>query len=36
MSGSRPSLFVNAATWGLVVTGKLVATNSEQGLVARR
>ena len=23
--GSSPSLFVNAATWGLVITGKLVA-----------
>ncbi|MDE2430332.1 MAG: proline dehydrogenase family protein, partial [Burkholderiales bacterium] len=30
--GESPSLFVNAATWGLLVTGKLVATNSEQGL----
>ncbi len=27
-----PSLFVNAATWGLLVTGKLVATHSEAGL----
>ncbi|CAM5221246.1 Bifunctional protein PutA OS=Castellaniella defragrans OX=75697 GN=HNR28_000344 PE=3 SV=1 [Castellaniella defragrans] len=26
------SLFVNAATWGLLLTGKLVAVNSEQGL----
>ena len=25
---------MNAATWGLLVTGKLVATNSEQGLGA--
>src|SRR5271154_3068080 len=32
--GHSPSLFVNAATWGLVLTGKLVATNSEQGLSA--
>ncbi|HXT09381.1 MAG TPA: trifunctional transcriptional regulator/proline dehydrogenase/L-glutamate gamma-semialdehyde dehydrogenase [Roseiarcus sp.] len=32
--GQSPSLFVNAATWGLVLTGKLVATNSEQGLSA--
>ena len=32
--GESPSLFVNAATWGLLVTGKLVATNSEQGLGA--
>ncbi|RKK04101.1 trifunctional transcriptional regulator/proline dehydrogenase/L-glutamate gamma-semialdehyde dehydrogenase [Pseudoroseomonas wenyumeiae] len=30
--GHSPSLFVNAATWGLVVTGKLSATNSEAGL----
>ncbi|WP_181708092.1 trifunctional transcriptional regulator/proline dehydrogenase/L-glutamate gamma-semialdehyde dehydrogenase [Chthonobacter rhizosphaerae] len=30
--GHSPSLFVNAATWGLVVTGKLTATSSEQGL----
>jgi RHH-type proline utilization regulon transcriptional repressor/proline dehydrogenase/delta 1-pyrroline-5-carboxylate dehydrogenase len=32
--GQSPSLFVNAATWGLVVTGKLVATSSEAGLTA--
>ena len=30
--GNSPSLFVNAATWGLVVTGKLVSTHSESGL----
>ncbi|HEX7634505.1 MAG TPA: bifunctional proline dehydrogenase/L-glutamate gamma-semialdehyde dehydrogenase PutA, partial [Noviherbaspirillum sp.] len=30
--GESPSLFVNAATWGLLITGKLVATRSEQGL----
>jgi RHH-type proline utilization regulon transcriptional repressor/proline dehydrogenase/delta 1-pyrroline-5-carboxylate dehydrogenase len=30
--GQSPSLFVNAATWGLVVTGKLVATADETGL----
>lgn len=30
--GQAPSLFVNAATWGLVLTGKLVSTNSETGL----
>ena len=30
--GKSPSLFVNAATWGLLVTGKLVATHSESGL----
>jgi RHH-type proline utilization regulon transcriptional repressor/proline dehydrogenase/delta 1-pyrroline-5-carboxylate dehydrogenase len=28
--GQSPSLFVNAAAWGLLVTGKLVATHSEQ------
>ena len=32
--GSSPSLFVNAASWGLVITGKLVATSSERGLSA--
>ena len=32
--GESPSLFVNAATWGLLVTGKLVATNSEKTLSA--
>jgi RHH-type proline utilization regulon transcriptional repressor/proline dehydrogenase/delta 1-pyrroline-5-carboxylate dehydrogenase len=30
--GQSPSLFVNAATWGLVVTGRLTATTSETGL----
>ena len=30
--GESPSLFVNASTWGLLITGKLVSTNSEQGL----
>jgi RHH-type proline utilization regulon transcriptional repressor/proline dehydrogenase/delta 1-pyrroline-5-carboxylate dehydrogenase len=30
--GQSGSLFVNAATWGLLVTGKLVATNSAEGL----
>ncbi|MES2833029.1 MAG: bifunctional proline dehydrogenase/L-glutamate gamma-semialdehyde dehydrogenase PutA [Pseudomonadota bacterium] len=30
--GESPSLFVNAATWGLLITGKLVATRSEHGL----
>jgi len=30
--GKSPSLFVNAATWGLLITGKLVATHSESGL----
>src|ERR1700694_433047 len=32
--GESPSLLVNAATWGLLITGKLVATNSEQGLAS--
>ena len=32
--GMSPSLFVNAATWGLVLTGKLVTTTSEQSLTA--
>lgn len=30
--GDGRSLFVNAATWGLVVTGKLVSTVNERGL----
>lgn len=30
--GHSPSLFVNAATWGLVLTGKLTTTSSEVGL----
>ncbi|KQQ32794.1 transcriptional regulator [Duganella sp. Leaf126] len=30
--GESPSLFVNAATWGLLITGKLVSTSSESGL----
>jgi RHH-type transcriptional regulator, proline utilization regulon repressor / proline dehydrogenase / delta 1-pyrroline-5-carboxylate dehydrogenase len=30
--GESPSLFVNAATWGLLITGKLVSSNSEGGL----
>ncbi len=30
--GNSPSLFVNAATWGLLITGKLTTTNSEGGL----
>jgi RHH-type proline utilization regulon transcriptional repressor/proline dehydrogenase/delta 1-pyrroline-5-carboxylate dehydrogenase len=33
-AGRSPSLFVNAATWGLLLTGKLVATHSETGLSA--
>jgi RHH-type proline utilization regulon transcriptional repressor/proline dehydrogenase/delta 1-pyrroline-5-carboxylate dehydrogenase len=32
--GHSPSLFVNATTWGLVVTGRRVATSSEAGLSA--
>ncbi|MBI0538424.1 trifunctional transcriptional regulator/proline dehydrogenase/L-glutamate gamma-semialdehyde dehydrogenase [Roseomonas sp. KE2513] len=32
--GHSPSLFVNAATWGLVVTGRLSSTSSEAGLGA--
>jgi RHH-type proline utilization regulon transcriptional repressor/proline dehydrogenase/delta 1-pyrroline-5-carboxylate dehydrogenase len=32
--GESPSLFVNAATWGLLVTGKLVGSASEHGLSA--
>jgi RHH-type proline utilization regulon transcriptional repressor/proline dehydrogenase/delta 1-pyrroline-5-carboxylate dehydrogenase len=31
--GNSPSLFVNAATWGLLLTGKLV-THSESGLTS--
>jgi RHH-type proline utilization regulon transcriptional repressor/proline dehydrogenase/delta 1-pyrroline-5-carboxylate dehydrogenase len=30
--GSSRSIFVNAAAWGLMLTGKLVATHSEAGL----
>ena len=30
--GESPSLFVNATTWGLLVTGKIVTTSSEHGL----
>ncbi|GEO37481.1 bifunctional protein PutA [Skermanella aerolata] len=30
--GHSPSLFVNAATWGLVVTGRLTSTTSEANL----
>ena len=32
--GNSPSLFVNAATWGLLITGKLTSTTSEGGLTA--
>ena len=30
--GKSTSLFVNAATWGLMLTGKLVSTHNESGL----
>jgi RHH-type proline utilization regulon transcriptional repressor/proline dehydrogenase/delta 1-pyrroline-5-carboxylate dehydrogenase len=30
--GNSPSLFVNAATWGLMLTGKLVSTHNEASL----
>jgi RHH-type proline utilization regulon transcriptional repressor/proline dehydrogenase/delta 1-pyrroline-5-carboxylate dehydrogenase len=30
--GHSPSLFVNAAAWGLLITGRLVATTNETGL----
>ncbi len=30
--GHSPSLFVNAATWGLLITGRLVSTHSDEGL----
>ena len=32
--GNSPSLFVNAATWGLLLTGKLVSTHNEAGLTS--
>src|SRR5258708_703858 len=32
--GHSRSLFVNAATWGLLLTGKLTSTHSERGLSA--
>src|SRR3546814_15724538 len=32
--GGDKSLFVNAATWGLVVTGKLVGSVDDEGLAA--
>ena len=34
ISARSQSLFVNAATWGLLVTGRLTATSSEAGLTA--
>ncbi|TCS36499.1 L-proline dehydrogenase /delta-1-pyrroline-5-carboxylate dehydrogenase [Paucimonas lemoignei] len=30
--GQSPSMFVNAASWGLLLTGKLVSTHNESGL----
>ncbi|PAU56325.1 trifunctional transcriptional regulator/proline dehydrogenase/L-glutamate gamma-semialdehyde dehydrogenase [Pseudomonas indica] len=30
--GQSPSMFVNAASWGLLITGKLVSTHTEAGL----
>ncbi|KJJ97909.1 transcriptional regulator [Pseudomonas sp. 21] len=30
--GQSPSMFVNAASWGLLITGKLVATHTEAGM----
>ncbi|NYE26447.1 bifunctional proline dehydrogenase/L-glutamate gamma-semialdehyde dehydrogenase PutA [Pigmentiphaga litoralis] len=30
--GQSPSVFVNAAAWGLMLTGKLVATHNEAGM----
>ncbi|MBC7858992.1 MAG: bifunctional proline dehydrogenase/L-glutamate gamma-semialdehyde dehydrogenase PutA [Burkholderiaceae bacterium] len=30
--GESPSLFVNAATWGLLITGKMLAPHTESGL----
>ncbi|MBN9088105.1 MAG: L-glutamate gamma-semialdehyde dehydrogenase [Reyranella sp.] len=32
--GHSPSLFVNAATWGLLLTGRLTSTHSERGLTS--
>ncbi|MBV8189344.1 MAG: bifunctional proline dehydrogenase/L-glutamate gamma-semialdehyde dehydrogenase PutA, partial [Alphaproteobacteria bacterium] len=32
--GHSPSLFVNAATWGLMLTGRLTSTSSEHSLAA--
>lgn len=30
--GNSPSMFVNAAAWGLLISGKVVSTHSENGL----
>ena len=32
--GNSPSMFVNAASWGLLITGKLVSTHNEAGMVS--
>ncbi|MFZ2651416.1 MAG: trifunctional transcriptional regulator/proline dehydrogenase/L-glutamate gamma-semialdehyde dehydrogenase, partial [Burkholderiaceae bacterium] len=32
--GQSPSVFVNAAAWGLLLTGKLVSTHSDSGLAS--
>ncbi|CAN5138614.1 trifunctional transcriptional regulator/proline dehydrogenase/L-glutamate gamma-semialdehyde dehydrogenase [soil metagenome] len=32
--GNSPSMFVNAAVWGLMLTGKLTSTNSEKSLTS--
>ena len=32
--GHSPSLFVNATTWGLLITGKLLSASSETGLTS--
>ncbi len=32
--GASPSWFVNASTWGLLITGRLVSTSSERGMAA--
>jgi RHH-type proline utilization regulon transcriptional repressor/proline dehydrogenase/delta 1-pyrroline-5-carboxylate dehydrogenase len=32
--GHSPSMFVNAASWGLLITGKLVSTHNETGLTS--
>ncbi len=32
--GQSPSMFVNAASWGLLITGRLVATHNESGMAS--
>lgn len=32
--GNSPSMFVNAASWGLLITGKLVSTHNEAGMTS--